>query len=150
MVYVDLNPFRAGMARTLKQCLFTSLLQRIKVIKADSARARSRRTKQGSARKRSRRKIGAGTWLVPVESILSMATGEYVSLVARTAGVALDDVDHTDRLSSLGIDTVRWQEVMTQTTRLFGTAVGSVARLVGEARRRGSRRVVNALDVYRV
>ena len=111
MVYVDLNPFRAKVATTLKECLFTSILHRIKVIKG--GRHRKRRGNRGSAKTRRQRRVRGS--LLPIESILSMATKEYVSLVADAGGVAGDSVDHTDRLSALGIDAGRWHEVMTQT-----------------------------------
>ncbi len=146
MVYVDLNPFRAKVATTLKECLFTSILQRIKVIKGGGHR--KRRGNRGSAKRRRQRRVRGS--LLPIESILSMATKEYVSLVADAGGVAGDNVDHTDRLSALGIDAGRWHEVMMQTARLFGTAIGSTSKLAEEATRRGYQRVVNALDIYRI
>jgi hypothetical protein len=143
MVYVDLNPLRAGIATALQECRFTSLIQRLKVIKAGRARRRKGGRSKGRRAGRGRR------WVIPIESIFSMRTRDYVSLVAHSGGVATDEIDHADRLSRLGIDPDRWSEVMGTTARMIGTAVGRTAELVREAERRGCRRIVNALDVYR-
>ena len=145
MVYVDLNPLRAGAAAGLEDSLFTSILQRMKVLRAD----RRRRQDGGSAgHAKAGRKRRLRLPLIPIRSLLDMTTSQYVSLVAHTGGVPIDDKDHAGRLRSLGLDPSRWQEVMTRTARRIGTAVGSVASRLEEAGRRGATRVLNALDVY--
>ena len=145
MVYVDLNPIRAGIAKALGECGFTSLIQRLKAIKADSARRRRTSRRSGKGR-RARR---PGGWVIPIESLFSMTTGDYVSLVAHTGGVGQDEGDHAQRLSALGVDPARWSKLLSRTARMYGTAIGCAAELVTEARRRGCRWIVNALDVYR-
>ena len=42
MAYVDLNPMRAGMAKALEECSFTSILQRLKVLRRPDPRRRPR------------------------------------------------------------------------------------------------------------
>jgi hypothetical protein len=78
-----------------------------------------------------------------------MTTGEYVSLVASTGGVPIDQRNHRPSLVSIGIEPERWAATIQQTVRWFGTAVGSTAKLVTEATRRKTRHVVNPLKIYR-
>lgn len=144
MVYVDLNPFRAGMATSLEQSDFTSLLQRMKVLKAGHAPPASvpskRPRKSATARVANR--------LIPIETLFQMTAEQYVSLVAWTAGVPIDERPHGTMLSALGIDASRWQAVLARKIKLFGTAVGSVVNLVQEAARRGASRVINPINIY--
>jgi hypothetical protein len=147
MVYVDLNPRRAGMAARLQECDFTSILQRMKVLKAaepepEPAKPQppERRTKSGVSR--------IASLLLPIESILTMTTRQYISLVAKTGGVPIDEDSHGDRLVALGIDPARWEKVLNRTATLFGTAVGSTVNLLKEAARRGAKRVINPISVY--
>ncbi len=145
MVYVDLNPRRAGMAARLQECAFTSILQRMKVVKAaDAEPAKPRSTER--RRKGSVSRIAS--LLLPIESILTMTTRQYISLVARTGGVPIDEDSHSDRLVALGIDPPRWEEVLNRTAALFGTAVGNAVNLLKDAARRGARRVINPFEIY--
>ena len=145
MVYVDLNPFRAGMAAKLRDCAFTSILQRMKVVGTNRTSDHRAEPKGDVPQQRRKRR---GVPLIPIESLFRTSTAKYVSLVARTGGLPIDSEAHTDRLASLGIDPKRWQAVMNSTARLIGTAVGSAVNLVKEAGRRGASRVVNPIDVY--
>lgn len=143
MVYVDLNVFRAGIARKLDECEFTSLLQRLKVIRAAG---RSSRSTSLPARRRKRQRT---TWLLTTDDVLRMTATQYVSLVASTGGIPFDEQDHGARLTALGIDPSRWKKALTTTVRRIGSVVGSAISCLKEAERRRGKRVVNAIDIYR-
>ncbi len=87
--------------------------------------------------------------LLPIDALFRMTTRDYVSLVAATGGVPLDQRHHNPQLASLGIDSDRWFNTLTKAIRWFGTAVGSAGDLLKEAHRRDARRVVNPLKIYR-
>jgi hypothetical protein len=144
MVYVDLNLWKAGMSSDLADCEFSSLLLRMLEASGKQNKAAARRARR---RPRTARQI-LGANLIPTRGLGGMSTREYVSLVAHTAGVAKDDVDHGARLRSMDIDQTRWPEVVLSTARLFGSVVGGAMSRLREAERRGARHVVNALDVF--
>ena len=150
-VYVDLNPWRARLVTALKDSAFTSLLQRMKVLQAER---RPRPSKSASTgRKRGKRKKSSlrqtlGELLLSTRSLFQMTTKQYLSLVARTAGVPTDQIDHDNWLRSLDIDPERWLEALSGTAKLFGSVVGGAGNRLVEADRRGAQRVVNALDVF--
>ncbi len=147
MVYVDLNLFRAGMVQSLEACHFTSLLQRLEPIKA--AQGGDDRSPPGSPTSTSqRRRPRARTWLLSTDEVLGMTPRQYVSLVAQTGGVPIDQADHDSRLTALGIDPPRWKQVLTTTARRVGSVVGNAINCLKEAQRRRARRVVNLLDIY--
>ncbi len=140
MVYVDLNPIRAGMAKLLEECSFTSLLQRMKVL----------RRPDGPRRRRSRpkREPRIRLTLIPIERLFGFSTGEYVSLVGATGGVPADRRDHRGTLTGLGINADAWSQTIGRTVDWFGTAVGRTRELLNEATRRKARRVANPLKIY--
>lgn len=140
-VYVDLNPLRAKMVRALSESGFTSILQRLKVL-----RRNRRPTKRRSG---SRRRVPATVPLLAIDSLFQMTTREYVSLVASTGGVPIDQRDHRAALVALGIEPEQWNTIILMGIRWFGTAIGATAELVKEATRRKTRRVVNPLNIYR-
>jgi REP element-mobilizing transposase RayT len=146
MVYVDLNQLRAGMVARLQECTFTSILQRMKSLKAAFTRSGKPPRPRNPPRGRASR---MASLLIPIESLFLMTARQYVSLVAQTGGVAMDEEPHVERLTALGIDAQRWTAVLKDTVKLFGTAVGSAVNLLKEAARRGARRVINPIDVYR-
>jgi putative transposase len=140
MVYVDLNPLRAKIARTLHDCAFTSLLQRLTVFRRQGRnRPPSGTTTHGQRR----------VPLIAIDTLFPMTTGEYVSLVAATGGAASDQRDHRPTLASLGIEPAQWAAALRTTIRWFGTAIGNSAELLNEAARRKTRHVVNPLRIYR-
>jgi len=100
MVYVDLNPMRAGMAKALQGCSFTSILHRLKVLRRPDQR---RRRKAGRSRK-SRITLS----LIPINALFEFSTSEYVSLVGATGGVPTDQRDHCGTLTGMGIDPDSW------------------------------------------
>jgi REP element-mobilizing transposase RayT len=140
MVYVDLNPMRAGIARALQDCSFTSILHRLKVL---------RRPGQGRRRKSDRiRKSRITLTLIPIDSLFNLSTSEYVSLVGATGGAPTDNRDHRGTLTEMGIDPDIWATTIGRTINWIGTAVGRTRDLVEEARRREAKRVVSPIDIY--
>ncbi len=148
MVYVDLNLFRAGMVQSLEECHFTSLLQRLEAVKAEQGGDDRSSPRSQTSTSRSRRPQ-VTTWLLSTDHVLGMTARQYVSLVADTGGIAIDREDHDGRLTALGIDPPRWTRVLTTTARRVGSVVGNAVNCLKEAQRRGARRVVNLLDIYR-
>jgi REP element-mobilizing transposase RayT len=122
MVYVDLNPLRAKVVQALRDSAFTSILQRLNRIRVP---------------------------LLEIDAMFRMTTGEYVSLVASTGGVPIDQRNHRPSLVSLGIEPEQWASTSRSAIQWFGTAVGSTAELLNEAARRKTRHVVNPIKIYR-
>ena len=141
MVYVDLNPLRAKMVKALKDSAFTSILQRLKVI-----RSTTKQKRQGTRATQTSRTTVV---LLPTDALFRMTTRDYVSLVATTGGVPIDQRHHSPRLAALGIDSDRWSTTLTKAIRWFGTAVGGEVDLLKEAQRRQAHRVINPLKIYR-
>ncbi len=140
MVYIDLNPLRAKMVQALHDSTFTSILQRLKVL-----RRKSRHRRRSGSVRRARTRVP----LLAIDALFQMTTGEYVSLVAFTGGVAMDQRDHRPALASLGIEPEQWTTTIRTSIRWFGTAIGSTAALLNERRRRKTRHVVSPLKIYR-
>jgi len=146
MVYVDLNPHRAGMAASLKDSAFTSILQRLKVLRQGKASSepRARRGKGTEGKPRTRRTVS----LMSIDALFRMPTAQYVSLVAATGGIPVDDHDHSATLTSMGVDTNQWYARLGASIKWFGTAIGRTSELAHEAARRNASRVVNPLPIY--
>ncbi len=140
MVYVDLNAMRVGLAKTLKECSFTSILHRLKVIRRPDPR-RHRRPHRA-------RKARIMLTLTPIDMLFSFSAREYVSLVGATGGVPTDQRDHRGTLTEMGINADSWAQTIGRTIEWFGTAVGRTRDLLTEARRRKTLRVVSALKIY--
>jgi len=140
MVYVDLNPMRAGMAKALQDCSFTSILRRLKVLHRPDQRRRRRPRRTRPAR--------ITLTLIPVKSLFGFSTSEYVSLVGATGGVPTDERDHRCTLTQMGIDPDTWADTIGRTIEWFGTAVGRTRDLLKEAQRRKVQRVVSAMNIY--
>jgi hypothetical protein len=87
--------------------------------------------------------------LLEIDAMFRMTTGEYVSLVASTGGVPIDQRNHRPSLVSLGIEPEQWASTIRSAIQWFGTAVGSTAELLNEAARRKTRHVVNPIKIYR-
>ncbi len=143
MVYVDLNPMRAGIAKALRDSSFTSILHRLKVLRRPDQRRREKQRRTRPAR--------LTLTLIPVNTLFSFSTGEYISLVGATGGVPADTRDHQDHrgtLTEMGIDADLWATTIGRTIEWFGTAVGRTRDLIKEARRRDVRRVVSAMKIF--
>jgi len=123
MVYVDLNPIRAGRARTPEESDFTSIQERI--------RAWGKRTEN------------ADTWLCCIESggsrrgILPMTAGEYIDFVDKTGRMIRSDkrgaieADLRPILARIGANPQEW----TETVSNFGNRFSLVAGLASNLRK---------------
>ena len=140
MVYVDLNPMRAGIAKALQECSFTSILHRLKVLRRPDQRRRQR--------PRRSRKARLSLPLIPIDTLFNFSTSQYVSLVGASGGVPTDKRDHRDTLTEMGIDADAWAITIGRTIEWFGTAVGRTRDLLKEARRRKAQRIVSAMNIY--
>jgi REP element-mobilizing transposase RayT len=143
MAYVDLNPIRAGIARTPEQSEFTSIYQRIQHMRAsaskkgdDASRVRLRRFADEAQTKHT---------AIPYTSL------DYLQLIDWSGRAMREDKrGHIDArfppiLSRLSIDPEAWQLAMTRKGTVFGRAMGrpDVMRLhastLGQAWVRGLR-----------
>jgi hypothetical protein len=100
-------------------------------------------------------------WLAPIggdgtddrQPLLGMEPAEYIAIVD-VAGRSADPrkpgkipAQVRSALESIRIDVERWLEVVTRPARFVGTAIGSAVSLAVEASRRGTSRIVGAIDV---
>lgn len=120
---------------------------------------------------RSPRHAEDGIWLAPIEDrsgrgrrgsgrsggrrgMLGVTLDQYLQIVEATGRILRGDkkgaipASLRPILERLDIDASRWAEAMGQVATLVGTAIGSAEALAREAARRGTKRVVGALDVY--
>ena len=126
------------MVKALQDSAFTSILQRLKVVRpATRQKRRDRRTARDSR---------ATVALLPIDALFRMTARDYASLVAATGGVPIDDRHHGPQLTALGIDSDRWSTTLMKAIRWFGTAVGgptagpNAGRLRGDSTSRSHRR----------
>jgi hypothetical protein len=127
MAYVDLNPIRAGIARTPEESEFTSIYERIRVIKRASHQTRSVNVKvpllqfEGAAEK--------GAPSIPFSLF------DYVALVDWTGRARREDkrgaIDKAlpPILERLNIDSQAWQAAMQPRGNIFGRALGKLDHL---------------------
>ena len=142
MVYVDLNPIRAGIATVPEDSLHTSIHERIQARLTGTAPTPTR--------------------LVAIEDCI---IGEALANKRLTLETYLELVDATGRviiagkrgaipahlrpiLERLDLDHDNWAYAMGQTARMLGTAIGSAAARTREAARRGVDRIVDKAKFY--
>ena len=124
MMYVDLNPIRAGLAQTPEASEFTSARERIE------------------ARQASRGK-STGSWLCPIEQILPISTDEYLDLLDWTGRqVAYGKLGGIpDRLAPimtrLEINDERWLSTVNNFGSLFHRAAGRLDSMAQAAKLAG-------------
>jgi len=133
MVYVDLNPIKAGVARTPMESDYTSIQQRIcqmeEEVKSDSIESKRQKSNDG-------RPVLNNTCegLVPVSSAnmerslsLDISLQSYIELVESTAEAIREQhiLKSTDALMALGIKPSAWIRAVKDFARLFRTAAGS-------------------------
>ena len=159
-IYVDLNPIRAGLARTPEESDHTSVQERIRT------RQRWLRRRPRSAQAKGRHKPAPrhaeDCWLAPIglttrgdgrRSLVGLALDDYLRLVDATGRMARAGkrgaVPAALRpiLQRLEIDVDRWRSTMRGARRMFGTAIGHASSIAEEAARRGTRWVVSAIDL---
>jgi REP element-mobilizing transposase RayT len=168
VVYVDLNVIRARLAPSPEASDYTSVQDRIRVWRARGRMVRRRDGRlQHEGGWRAFRDGEDGVWLAPIRAQAgqSRRSGERRGLFNFGVDAYLKLVDTMGRLirsdkrgaipaglqpilERLSIDGGRWIEAMRGMQRLVGSAVGSARALAAEAVRRGTTRVVGALNVY--
>jgi|HigsolmetaAR202D_1030399.scaffolds.fasta_scaffold01190_10 REP element-mobilizing transposase RayT len=137
MVYVDLNPIRAGIARSPEESTFTSIYERIRALKDLRQRARSARTRVPLLAFKEEAAKNAPA--------LPMSLVDYLALIDWTGRARRDDkpgaiaASLPSILVRLNIDAQAWQEAMRPRGNVFGRALGRLERLRSHARALGQR-----------
>ena len=159
-IYVDLNPIRAGIAKTPETSRYTSAYDRIHAEKARRGK-KGRRAKSGPSRNAATRLDG---WLSPLtldergtdldghpqrrasnKGFLPLAWEEYLRLLDWTGRQIRQDkrgsipTDLAPILDRLQIVPDAWTSVVSHFGRWFGTAAGRTETLAAEASRRHRR-----------
>jgi hypothetical protein len=120
MAYVDLNPIRAGIADTPESSDFTSIYDRIQVIKKQTPHSVRLRKFAGQASK---------------ERTLPCTQEDYFTLLDWTGrAVRGDKRGHINQalppiLTRLNIDPTAWEETMQPQGNVFGRAMGQLDHL---------------------
>jgi len=151
-VYVDLNPVRAGIAKTPEGSEFTSAYERIRGKQNDQARMTNDQRKRLTDRKRLAPIVPRDGWLSPVElhekegesqaaqrasnkGFLSMKLQQYLELLDWTGRQVRGNKrgaipsELAPILDRLGIAGDAWVETVTNFGRWFHRAVGNSKRL---------------------
>jgi putative transposase len=137
MAYVDLNPIRAGIAQTPEGSQFTSIYERIRVIKRAGSRAQSAKTKVPLLQFKDAAEKG--------EPSIPFSLFDYVALVDWTGRARREDkcgaIDKTlpPILKRLSIESQAWQAAMQPRGNVFGRALGKLDHLRLHANTLGQR-----------
>jgi len=145
MVYVDLNPIRAGLASTPENSDFTSIQERIR------AWANETREVEDMADNSATPAVPSPLWLCPVRStsdrrgILEMAESEYFDLVDRSGRILRSDKrgavdqDLEPILLRIGANPQAWADTISRFESRFRLAAGFASSLRRFARQLGKR-----------
>jgi hypothetical protein len=148
MVYVDLNPVRAGLAATPEESDFTSIQERIRSWQKENMIAGST-PNQSFQNALSKEEIGSempeptprASWLCPIQSdahrrgILQMTEAEYFALVDRSGRIlradkrGAIDPDLDPILLRIGAIPRSWLDIISNFGRRFHLAAGSLSSL---------------------
>ncbi|TAH43627.1 MAG: transposase [Gammaproteobacteria bacterium] len=124
MSYVDLNPIRAGVAKTLETSEHTSALKRIETLRATPGMAK--------------RPLAAIN-VVPDRDVLPISTQAYLELIDWTARLVREgkrgsiDTAEPGILGKLGLSERQWHEQMLGTEKRYWRAIGSAQALIEKA-----------------
>jgi hypothetical protein len=155
MVYVDLNLIRAGLAATPEESDFTSIQERIRAWRKETAAVPS----AGAERSLSSTAVSNSTantdlqagWLCPIHSesgrrgILQMTAAEYFDLVDRSGRMmrsdkrGVIDADLAPILLRIGVRPDAWPDTVSRFGSRFRLAAGLVSSLRDFADRLGRR-----------
>jgi REP element-mobilizing transposase RayT len=139
MAYVDLNPIRAGIAKTPEESVFTSVYDRIAA--------------RGMAQQRSPLQPLPDSWLCPITtsdststaSILDLKLDDYLRLVDWTGREIREDkrgaipADLAPILDRLKVDPDHWLRIVTSFEGFFFRAAGRLKSMTEAARQAGVR-----------
>jgi len=136
MSYVDLNPIRAGMARTLEESEFTSIQQRLEEYAREQCEVRNGQDSGPAEPRRPELSRFAQPGVVDADRDLPMSFEEYLELLAATgAAVRAEDPGMTmssqsvHLLERFGIESEHWVETVKNYRRHFFSMVGHVHRI---------------------
>ena len=144
--YVDLNPIRAGLAKTPEESEFTSVKERIVAHKAQKKKSGRADSDSGGGRRYSGRR---NDWLCPLmdqtdrKGYLNLSFAEYLQILEATGrqlapGKSGRIPDHLESiLVRLGIKPDQWQRGSQSFGSLFFNAVGKPSNLEKAARETG-------------
>lgn len=140
MVYVDLNPIRAGIARTPEESDFTSIEARIRALAAFVNPTKSyeqRRSNQVAVPLLSFSDVEPKQMSIPYRSL------DYLELVDWTGRIVRDDKraamnpERPALIQRLGIEAAVWQNAMQPSGNVFGRAIGGLDHLRVHAEKLG-------------
>jgi REP element-mobilizing transposase RayT len=136
MVYVDLNPIRAGIAKSPEECEFTSIYERIRLLRA------STRVRGAKERRAEVPLMPLGDSQIKGRPVVPFTVNAYLQLADWTGrAVRRDKRGHIDAslppiLLRLNIDAIAWHQAMrTDGNKLFGRALGRLGHLKVHAER---------------
>jgi REP element-mobilizing transposase RayT len=144
MVYVDLNPIRAGVAKTPEASEFTSVYQRIRYLKGNAAQTPATRT--SVALRRFADSGGERRTAIPYSSSDYLQLVDWTGRCIRTEKRGFIASEQPPILSRLGVDAEGWTEAMRRRGTILGRAMGRLdllrlhAATLGQAWIRGMRR----------
>ena len=128
MMYVDLNPIRAGLAQTPEESEFTSACERIK---------------ERQKPKKKTRQPKADSWLCPIERVLPVTTDEYLDLLDWTGRQIAYGKKGTipahlaPILTRLKINDQRWLNTVSRFGSIFHRAAGRLDSMTRAAKATG-------------
>jgi REP element-mobilizing transposase RayT len=141
MAYVDLNPIRAGIAKTPETSEFTSIYERIRTLKNKSI--------NGMKLKRFKDQTKS-------DNAIPCTQTDYLALIDWTGrAIRPDKRGHIDQtlppiLKRLNIDSDAWQAMMQPEGNLFGRAIGPVNHLLLHAKALGQQWVKGLRQAERI
>lgn len=127
MAYVDLNPIRAGITKTPEESEFTSIYERIRLVKRTGTRSQSRKPKVSLLQFKEAAQKG--------EPSIPFSMLEYAALVDWTGRTRREDkrgaIDNSlpPILKRLNIDSQAWRAAMQPRGNVFGRALGKLDHL---------------------
>jgi REP element-mobilizing transposase RayT len=137
MAYVDLNPIRAGIAKTPEESEFTSIYERIRLLKRSERRTAP--TKSQVPLLQFKEAAQKGELSIPFSML------DYAALVDWTGRARREDkrgaIDNAlpPILKRLNIDSLAWQAAMQPRGNVFGRALGKLDHLRLHANTLGQR-----------
>lgn len=169
MVYVDLNPVRAGIGEKPEDCRFTSIYNRIVARQSRERIQEQEKVQRNDAQlveklKRERKIAASDQWLCPLNEVctgrnvpLGLGFENYVELVDFTGrgirnGCGAIPLSLAPILDRLDLDQRNWLNTVNRFGSLYWRVAGRLEMLAEEARRVGQRwfrRSRDARNVYR-
>lgn len=123
MAYVDLNPIRAGIARTPEESEFTSIYERIKEFQAAKAEEQATRVEPPIPLRRFADEVGQRNG-IPFTRVDYFKLVDATGRVIRADKRGSIDAGLSPVLSRLNIDPDVWQQAMQRKGVVFGRAMG--------------------------